>query len=215
MKIIEEDAFKKITAKISTAMNESGSDKQKDHNYAHAYSYFLSKIIPKENINFLEIGIANIDSRKSSIHGWSRIFRNSNIYAIDKDHRKMISTDKIKTFVADQGCVVQLSIFIEQLKNPNFDVILDDGSHYFSDASISFRYLFEFLKKDGVYMIEDVSKNPSTWQQNIYQWEEFLNQYENIGYEIIDCLQDRPEDDSVVIGIWKNPKIQQSDDSMS
>ena len=157
MKTLKIDSNKELTEKITLFMNEAGSDKQSDHNYAHAYSYFLSKLPSTDNINFLEIGIANVEPNRSSLHGWSKVFDTGYIYGIDIVPDKMINTDRIKTFVANQSSIVDLSNFREAAKYPKFDVILDDGSHFFSDAVVSFKYLLGCLKQNGVYMIEDIA----------------------------------------------------------
>jgi hypothetical protein len=203
MKTLETDLNINLTEKIATIMNEAGSDKQRDHNYAHAYSYFLSKLPSLNKITFLEIGIANVTPDDSSIHGWAKVFEDGLIYGIDINNYKMINADRIKTFVANQGSVVELSRFREEAGYPKFDVILDDGSHIFSDAVVSFKYLLGCLKQHGVYMIEDIRKNAVDIQQSVVQWQEYLDQYDSIEYEIIDCQPDRPNDDSIVIGIWR------------
>jgi len=203
MKILETDSNPVLTNEISTIMNSAGSDKQSDHNYAHAYSHFLSKLPSLENINFLEIGIANIEPDRSSLHGWSRIFKDGNIYGIDIVPEKMINTDRIKTFVANQSSILDLSNFRQAAGCPKFDVILDDGSHIFSDAVVSFKYLINSLKESGMYMIEDIRKNGVDIQQTVVQWEEHLRLYDGIEYEIIDCKPEEQNDDSVIIGIWK------------
>jgi hypothetical protein len=203
MKTLETDLNINLTEKIATIMNEAGSDKQRDHNYAHAYSYFLSKLPSLNKITFLEIGIANVTPDDSSIHGWAKVFEDGLIYGIDIHDYKMINAERIKTFVANQGSIVELSRFREEAQYPKFDVILDDGSHIFSDAVVSFKYLLGCLKENGVYMIEDVRKNAVDIQQSVVQWQEYLNQCDGIEYEIIDCQPDRPNDDSIVIGIWR------------
>ncbi len=203
MKTLETDLNKALTDEIGIIMNEVGSDKQSDHNYAHAYSYFLSKLPSLNNVTMLEIGIANVEPNRSSLHGWSKVFADGWIYGIDIVPEKMINTERIKTFVANQSSIVELSNFREAAKYPKFDVILDDGSHVFSHAVVSFKYLLGCLKQHGVYMIEDVRKNAVDSQQSVVQWQEYLDMCDGIEYEIIDCQPDRPNDDSVVIGIWR------------
>ena len=203
MKTLETDLNIDLTDKIKTAMNDAGSDKQSDHNYAQAYSYFLSRLPSLDNITMLEIGIANVEPSRSSLHGWSNIFKDGSIYGIDIVPQKMIDSERIKTFVCNQASVLQLSRFREAAGYPKFDIILDDGSHVFSDAIVSLKYLLGCLKQDGIYMVEDVRKNAVDSQQSVVQWQEFLDMHDNLAYEIIDCQPDRPNDDSVVIGIWR------------
>ena len=46
-----------------------------------------------------------------------------------------------------------------------FDIIIDDGSHYLSDILFSFKTFFKFLKKKGIYVIEDF-KLPNYYDYN-------------------------------------------------
>ena len=41
-------------------------------------------------------------------------------------------------------------------KVENFDLIIDDGSHYLSDILFSLKTFFKHLKKGGIYIIEEV-----------------------------------------------------------
>lgn len=202
MKVLTEYDIE-LTNKIAKIMNDAGSDKHSDHNYSHGYAYFLSKLPSLSKINFLEIGIANVEPDKSSLHGWSKLFSDSNIYGIDIFEHKMIEKDNIKTFVANQASIVDLSRFKENAGYPKFDVILDDGSHYFGHAIVSFDYLFNSLKSHGIYMIEDVGKIHSMYGQSVYDWEEYLSDQDDLDWEVIDCRPDRIDDDSILIGIWR------------
>ena len=46
-----------------------------------------------------------------------------------------------------------------------FDIIIDDGSHYLSDILFSLKTLFRYVKKGGIYIIEDF-KHPNYYDQN-------------------------------------------------
>ena len=63
-----------------------------------------------------------------------------------------------------------------------FDLIIDDGSHYLSDILIGFKLFFKFVKSGGFYVIEDF-KHPNYYQYNndinhIFI-DEFLNNLKN------------------------------------
>ena len=47
----------------------------------------------------------------------------------------------------------------------NFDFIIDDGSHNLSDILLSLKFFFKFLKKKGLYVIEDF-KHPNYYPNN-------------------------------------------------
>lgn len=204
MKIIE-DYNKEDAELLGKIMVSCGSDKHDYHNYSHGYSYFFSKMSSLENIKFLEIGISNYGTpENSSLHGWLQYFKNGTIYGIDISPHKMINTENIKCFTADQSSIVDLSKFREASNYVKFNIILDDGSHIFSQALASFNYLFPTALEDGgIYMIEDVGKNPGVYAQSIDDWNTVLGSMAGIEWEIIDCRPERTNDDSVIIGVWK------------
>ena len=208
MKIVDQVTDIELNEMIIDSLNKSGSDKNTDHNYAHAYTYLFNKTFINRNdeINFLEIGIANQTPEFSSLHAWAKIFSNAKIFGIDIDPGKMIHSDRISTYTCSQNSLVDLSRFRQDTGYCKFDIILDDGSHIFSDALYSFEYLFKSLKTNGLYMIEDVSKLSQSWEQTVDQWESYLSLKNNLEYEIIDC-KPGTTDDSVIVAIWKINKL--------
>ena len=60
----------------------------------------------------------------------------------------------------------------------NFDLIIDDGLHNFNANIIFFSDSFKYLKKGGVYFIEDVLLN------KLNKYELYFNK-KSIDYEII------------------------------
>ena len=191
--------MKDFEDKIIKALDKSGSDKQYNHNYSIAYSKFL---FGKTIKNMLEIGIANYVPEKSSLWAWKEIFPETNVYAVDIDSSKMVSAERIKTYVVDQSSKDSLSKFKNDVDVEKFEYILDDGSHVFDHAKVTFEELFEMLEDDGIYLIEDVTKSDNGWQQSVKDWQDYLSGLNGIEYDIVDC---KPEldDDSIVIGIWR------------
>lgn len=187
---------------IEEAMNWCGSDKHTSHRYSEGYSYFMEKTGNSKPKTFLEIGISNQGPEMSSLHGWRRVFNDCEIFGIDIAARKMIEAEGIKTFVVDQSEPFELSQFKSDA-GTKFDIILDDGSHVFEHARMSLDVLFSALSPNGLYMIEDVSKVSGMWEQSVQQWDDHLSLRNDINYEIIDCVPENPEDDSILIGIWR------------
>ena len=186
--------------KIIDEMTKAGSDKVY-HQYDIAYNHFLQD---RKIKNFLEIGIANASKNQSSIHAWKNIFPEAKIFGMDVMISKMIDNeDGIETFWGNQSNVEDLQKFVDFTKT-KFDVILDDGSHRFSDAIVSFEFLFDYLEDGGIYLIEDIVKNSkrNTDIQKLFEWQWYLMKKNNIQYDIIDCHPEL-DDDSVVIGIWR------------
>jgi len=68
-------------------------------------------------------------------------------------------SNQIKVFGLDIRNVSSLEKFFKKIglnKNESFfNIIIDDGSHKLSDILFSINYFFSYLKKDGLYIIEE------------------------------------------------------------
>lgn len=189
---------------IADVMNEVGSDKSIPHHYEIGYEQLLDRTVN----NLMEIGIANAYRERSSIWGWSQLFPEAFIYGIDVVPEKMINHGKILTFIADQSDVAALKNIINLLGGKKMDVIIDDGSHWFKDSSVSFNLLFdELLSPGGIYIIEDIQKSEDKRnsimpnQQTINDWTKLLNS-RNLDFGTIDCVPEK-EDDSLLLFVKK------------
>lgn len=124
------------------------------HGSSHGYSFVYEKYfqpLKNESIKLLEIGIANGGSLKS----WYVYFQKAEIIGIDINESKHIENDRIKTFKGHQGIRGHLRKFINEFGG-DFDVIIDDGSHFNNDISTSLGHLYPYLKSGGLYFIEDL-----------------------------------------------------------
>lgn len=189
---------------IADLMNQVGSDKSIPHQYEIGYAQLLDRPIK----NLMEIGISNTIKEYSSVWGWSKLFPTAFIYGIDIVPEKMINHGRIVTFLADQSDPAALDNVIKLLGDTKMDVIIDDGSHWFKDSSVSFNVLFDrLLAKGGIYIVEDIQKSEEARdsimpnQQTIGDWTELLNS-KRLKFETIDCVPDK-NDDSLLLAIEK------------
>lgn len=110
-------------------------------------NYFLS--LKNKSINILEIGV----HEGNSLMIWKRYFPNANIAGIDiKSYN--FKKERIVTFVGDQTDYKFLSTLVKKYKK--FDIIIDDGSHVSQDIIKTFTFMFDFLVKGGLYIVEDL-----------------------------------------------------------
>lgn len=138
------------------------------NNYVDVYQAYLHHR-REEPLNLLEIGLGvtgpNCDVKL--VHGgntggasmkmWSDYLPNAKIAGVDINPAPYLDTDRVKTYVVDQGSRESLKTFVDQHPNPSFDVIIDDGSHRADHQQVSLEMLFPHLKPGGLYFIEDLN----------------------------------------------------------
>jgi|688.fasta_scaffold340124_2 hypothetical protein len=157
--------FKKTitTDELTKITNYIGSDKgdyiDEKHQYTEVYNniFMLKRNKP---INMLEIGIKDPRFPYASVKIWDLYFKNPNIIGLDINDSEELEL-LIPNFTykhLDQYSVESHKNITEYFTNNNilFDYIIDDGPHYFDGQVKSLDYFFNFLKKGGYYIIEDL-----------------------------------------------------------
>jgi hypothetical protein len=119
------------------------------HNYTEKYDKYFSGM-RNEKIKVLEIGIQNGYSLKT----WKEYFPNAEIFGIDIVDCSRMNEERIMTLLGSQTDINFLKKINEE--HGPFDIIIDDGSHYSSDMTISFETLFPLLRPGGLYIVEDL-----------------------------------------------------------
>ena len=141
------------------------SDKYGSHYYTHIYErYMCGK--KKKPINLLEIGIGGYSDEKGyadnfvggeSLKIWRDYFKKGQIAGLDIIKKKINLGNRVKIFQGSQSSSKALFSIVKKFKK--FDFIIDDGSHRFEDVKFSFEYLYNYLKDDGYYFIEDIQSS--------------------------------------------------------
>lgn len=90
--------------------------------------------------------------------GWSEYFKNANIYCCDIDTTIInFDEDRINGFFMDQTSEKSIDNALNGiLKDLSFDIIIDDGLHWFPTNCNVMHKLLSKVKKDGYYIIEDI-----------------------------------------------------------
>ena len=124
-------------------------------NYAYYYEkQGLFKEKRYKNNKILEIGV-DAYRGATSVKAWSEYFPNSQIYGIDVfTENANLGIERVKTFIGFQQNKEFLDKVIDEAKD--FDIIIDDGSHYNADIIISFEHLWPHVNPGGIYIIEDI-----------------------------------------------------------
>ena len=128
------------------------------HNYAVKYDKLLSPF--KDGFtSVLEIGVA----QGQSVRMWADYFPNALIHGADIDPTSAVCekySDRIKFHLTDQRDAAQLKN-LEQFAP--FDLIIDDGNHWWMEQILTFQTLFPYVRKGGIYIVEDTTT--SYWKE--------------------------------------------------
>ena len=150
-----------------------GSDKanifKKTKNQGHGFSKFYTqhlKHLKKEEIKILELGSYSGASAAAFI----KYFKNCSVYCLDINISKFIfSSQDINVYGLDINNEKELKKVLKKISLESnsdfFDIIIDDGSHYLSDILFSLKTFFRYVKKGGIYVIEDF-KHPNYYDRN-------------------------------------------------
>ena len=119
------------------------------HKYSEFYEKFF-KNIKKKKLNIFEIGSFKGNATASFFF----YFKNSIIHSADiYPDLFCYSSKRIKNFRLDNGSSEDLNKISKNLK---YDIIIEDAGHYLKDQIISLFKLFPNLKKNGVFIIEEL-----------------------------------------------------------
>jgi len=119
----------------------------------HGYTPYYHELFKdrRDAKKILEIGI----DVGASLRMWRDYFPQAEIYAMDCDDKKLITETRIRSFYGNQGDEHHLRMMMKWF-GPDFDLILDDGSHQADHQILSANVLVPFLSPTGIYIIEDV-----------------------------------------------------------
>lgn len=151
------------------------TDKQAGQNeYLAMYlEYFQRQGMRRdEPLHILEIGT----NKGSSLRMWAEYFPNARVCGLDITRQYelpgMLDHPNIHTMLLDQGdrdALFDYAIAEEVCVNPDgFDIIIDDGSHDQTHQQVSLGVLFGFLRKGGLYVVEDIITGENWWDGNLY-----------------------------------------------
>ena len=146
---------------LTTIANKYRTDKGIIEGECHSFTEFYDDILKdkrNEQLNILEIGIWN----GSSINMWSEYFPNANVYGIDIDINRSngkIINNNAQVFLCDGTNEEQINDFLNKIGNPKFDIIVDDGSHLNEHQIKSLLIFMNYLKDNGIYILEDLHCN--------------------------------------------------------
>jgi hypothetical protein len=135
--------------------------KKEIHKWVHYFPIYERHFAPWQNksLTFLEIGV----SQGGSLQMWQRYFGPlAKIVGIDINAEcKIHEAPGIFVRIGDQKDPAFLAAVIEEFGVP--DIVLDDGSHVMNDIKESFEFLYPKMRKNSVYMVEDL--HTAYWEE--------------------------------------------------
>jgi hypothetical protein len=151
-----------INSILDTMAIKHKSDKSsRYHNYAVKYDKILSPF-RDSFLNILEVGVA----MGQSIKMWTDYFPKAIIHGADINKESVICesySGRVKFHLLDQRIEAQLKN-LEQFGQ--FDLIIDDGNHFWMEQILTFNTLFPYVKSGGIYIVEDTTTS---------YWDEYKN----------------------------------------
>lgn len=145
--------------RLTQIANKLGTDKGTDAFCGHSYTLTYNEIfepLVNQHVRMLEIGVADPRFPGASIKMWREYFPHLTFvgYDINEEALKFVQ-DNVSVFIGDQNNPIDLQRCISQ-HGGNWDIIIDDGSHYGEHVVTSFDNLFDYVKPGGYYIIEDL-----------------------------------------------------------
>lgn len=140
------DTLTKLAIKYKT-------DKWGKHNYTpHYYKMFQNRGKRKRIKKVLEIGVGE----GAGLRMFRDFFPNARIYGAEIEANRLFKEDRIEVIPCDQTNKDDL-VMLFDIIGLDIDLVVDDGSHKPKDQVFTCLSTLPRLKKDCVYVIEDVA----------------------------------------------------------
>ena len=167
------------------SLPEGSGDKGTAHSYIENYYNSRFENIRFKKLTILEIGV----STGLSLEMWCEYFPNSNIIGVEIDKIDYLPSNSRIRIIEGDATHSKTFNSIE-----NLDIIIDDGSHVFTDQIFTFAILYHKLNKEGIYIIEDV--------RNLDKVRSLFKRLNNTS-KIFDFRKLKNRDDDVIVEITK------------
>jgi SAM-dependent methyltransferase len=181
------DNYNDILNKYSS---DKGTSPNEQENLANGYGDLYERYFRdyrESAVNICDIGI---DQGRSLLAN-QEYFTNATIHGVDISDKSIYRTERIRTYMVDQGNVKQLGDFFSEMrfKGIDFDIIIDDGSHDVAHQQMTFGKLFDLLKPGGIYVIEDMCTSFFKEGVNLYGYTQTREKMDN---NTVNFLTNRP-----------------------
>ena len=171
--------------RLTKLANRHKTDKGTEYWYAHGFTEFYEPYFRKyENPTILDIGTAEGASARMLNDYYDG---ECTIYTIDVDENcegRIGDYDNIHFHRVDTRNLDSIQQFLDSIPDVKFDIIIEDAAHDFESQMKSLAVFSRRLKKDGVYVLEDIhtSYYAETEEKRRRSTLYYLNFFEDTGY---------------------------------
>ena len=141
-------------ASLDAIGRKFGTDKSSaHHNYLRFYETFFQPL-RHEPLTVLEIGVFG----GASLRTWEEFFPRARIIGADIDPKaRNHEGGRVTIEILDQSNIENLVSL--GMRHGPFDILIEDGSHFWEHQTTTLRTLFPFVKNNGIYIVEDLQTN--------------------------------------------------------
>lgn len=158
--------MKQLTKIANKYGTDRGTTSGEKHGYTEIYDQYFKPYKGNTPV-ILELGVFDGNGVKT----YNEYFKGDCIiYGLDNNLDILNGTgvsemENVILYKGDISAHYQVQDFVEFLKarNVSFDIIIDDCSHQTPHQSYTLYELMPFVKKDGIYIIEDLHTH--TWEE--------------------------------------------------
>lgn len=141
---------------ISSILARYDTDKVTGHRYGPTYDELFAAFDRNAPLNILEIGT----QKGGSLCAWQDYFPNATVTGVD-------IVDVVKPEYRRDGIRYVISDIKAWQTDETFDIVIDDGSHFFEDVAYVVETFRPKLRKGGILVIEDVQS--TDWIEELPQ----------------------------------------------
>ena len=153
---------------LATLFSMYGSDKDRN-GYSSLYNALFLHL-KASPVTLLEVGVGTMLPGNSSMKGympdsylpgaslraWRDFFQEGSVHGMDVQPDCLISEPRLTTHLCDSTDAESCRAWIEAHPELEFDIIVDDASHWEEHQLATLSHLFPLVKPGGYYVIEDV-----------------------------------------------------------
>jgi glycosyltransferase involved in cell wall biosynthesis len=179
------------------------------HPYTPVYDELFSSLRDDE-INIAEIGIEKNDS----INIWRRYFPLAKIYGFEynEDYIDNAKSQNLTDVYYETINIQDQSSIQSTLKKVGikYDIIIDDSTHVFEDQIRFVKNSIEYLKENGILVIEDIFRNRSeeNYQKELADVEKYFSQITFITTEHENRYSPGCDNDKLLVFIRNNVPVE-------